>query len=74
VLVVLDAIDADVVGSAELVTVEEVVVVEDTETDEGVTTVVGVLADEQETRTDEQKRRHRDAWEAQQPKGFAEPN
>lgn len=47
-LVVLDATDVDVVGDVEVVTVEEVIVVEDAGADEGVTTVVGVLADEQE--------------------------
>jgi hypothetical protein len=48
VLVVLATIDVDVVGSVEVVTVEVDVVIEDTEAVEGVTTVVGVLADEQE--------------------------
>jgi hypothetical protein len=47
VLVVLDAIDVDVVGSVEVVGVDVVVVVEDTGADEGVTTVVAVLVDEQ---------------------------
>ena len=44
----LDAIDVDVVGGVEVVTVEVDVVVEDAGADEGVTTVVGVLVDEQE--------------------------
>ncbi len=44
----LDAIDVDVVGGVEVVTVEVGVVVEDAGADEGVTAVVGVLADEQE--------------------------
>ena len=47
-LVALDMIDVDVTGSVGVVTVEEVVVVEDPEADEGVTAVVGVLVDEQE--------------------------
>ena len=46
--IVLDAIDVDVVGGVEVVTVEVEVVVEDAGADEGVTTVVGVLVDEQE--------------------------
>jgi hypothetical protein len=45
---VLDAIDVDVVGGVEVVTVEVDVVVEDAGADEGVTTVVGVLVNEQE--------------------------
>ncbi len=47
-LVVLDVIDVDVVGSVEVETVEDVVVVADAGADEGVTTVVGELVDEQE--------------------------
>ena len=47
-LVVLDAVDVDVAGCVDVVAVEEVVVVEDAGPDEGVITVVGVLADEQE--------------------------
>jgi hypothetical protein len=46
VLVVLDAID--VIGGVEVVTVRTVVVIEDAGAGEGVTTVVGVLVDEQE--------------------------
>ena len=47
-LVVLDAIDVDVVDGVEVATVEVVVVVEDAGADEGVTTVVDVLVGEQE--------------------------
>ena len=47
-LVVLDAIDVDVVGSVDVVGIEEVVVIEDAGTDEGATTVVGGLDDEQD--------------------------
>jgi hypothetical protein len=48
VLVVLGAIDVDVDGCVEVVAIEKVVVVDDAGADEGVITVVDVLADEQE--------------------------